>query len=93
MPPKSTAAAVPVKSTASTTAPAHGMALRSGRTAGGTHSAPAAVRAEQAAAANAKQPRPMLVGRVARKAAPSVDGVMPLSDDDEHGNDGDDEAR
>ena len=86
MPPKSTAAVVLVKSTAPTNAPAHGMALRSGRTAKAAHSAPAA-------AANAQKPRPPLVGRVARKAAPSADGVMPPSDDDEHGHDGGDEAR
>ena len=48
---------------------------------------------EQTAAAKAKKPQPMLVGRVARKAAPSVDGVMPPSDDDEDGHNGDDEAR
>ena len=54
---------------------------------------PSATSNTQTAAANAKKPRPPLVGRVARKAAPSADGVMPPSDDDEHGHDGGDEAR
>ena len=68
------------------------MALRSGRTAARAVVS-SATSNTQAAAADAKKPRPPLVGRVARKAAPSADGVMPPSDDDEHGHDGDDEAR
>ena len=52
----------------------------------------AAVCDEQTAAKNAKKPRLMLAGRVAHKVA-SVDGVMPPSDDDENGHDGDDEVR
>lgn len=92
-PPTSAAAAVPVKSTAPMQAPAHGMALRSGRTAA-SGVVPSATSYTQTAAANAKKPPPMLVGRVSRKAAPSADGVMPPSDDDdEHGHDGGDEAR
>ena len=91
-PPKSTTAAVPVNSTALMKASAHGMALRSGRTpASGV--VPSATSNTQAAAPKANKPPPMLVGRVARKAAPSADGVMPPSDDDEHGHDGGGEAR
>ena len=94
-PPKSTTAAVQVKSTAPTKALGHGMALRSGRTAasGVVPSATSTTGNTQTAAANAKKPPPMLVGRCAQKAAPSADGVMPPSDDDEHGHDGGDEAR
>jgi hypothetical protein len=84
-PPKSTAAVVPVKSTAPTKALGHGTAA--------SGVLPSATSNTQTAAANAKKPPPMLVGRVARKAAPSADGVMPPSDDDEHGHDGGDEAR
>jgi len=91
-PPKSTTAAVPVNSTAPVKAQAHSMALRSARTAA-SGVAPSATSNTQTAVANAKKPPPMLVGRVARKAAPSADGVMPPSDDDEHGHDGGDEAR
>lgn len=90
--PKSTTAAVPVKSTAPTKALGHGMALRCGRTAA-SRVLPSATSNTQTAAANAKKPPPMLVARVAQKAAPSADGVMPPSDDDEHGHDGGDEAR